>query len=384
MFKGTGVSRVAIGLVFTLSLTGLLGCSDSGSEVATITFPQRTAVPALAQTETPEPPPMLTPTVGSEPTIALHPTATAKLMPKAQPASTPVPTSTAQPTAAPVPTSTAQPTAAPVPTSTPQSTAAPVPTSTPPPKANSIGVGTHLVGTHIEPGIYMGLAGTEGFDSCYWERLSGLGGESSEIIANDNAKGRFYVEVSPTDIALSTRCELTDLDEVPSTEGFPTQLLPGTYLVGRDIEPGIYAGLAGTEVLDSCYWARLTGVSGESSEIIANDNAKGRFYVEVSPTDIALSTRCELTDLDEVHSTEGFPTQLLPGTYIVGRDIQPGTYSGEAGTGVLDSCYWARLTGVSGESSEIIANDNAQGRYFVQVSPTDIAVKFSCAVTKET
>ena len=30
---------------------------------------------------------------------------------------------------------------------------------------------------------------------------------------------------------------------------------PGTYEVGVDLDPGIYAGRVGTDILDSCYWA---------------------------------------------------------------------------------------------------------------------------------
>lgn len=47
-------------------------------------------------------------------------------------------------------------------------------------KANEFGSGTHLVGTDIQPGIYQ----TAGTSSCYWERLSGLGGGLYDIIAN--------------------------------------------------------------------------------------------------------------------------------------------------------------------------------------------------------
>jgi len=68
---------------------------------------------------------------------------------------------------------------------------------------------------------------------------------------------------------------------------------------------------------------------------------------------------------------------LEPGTYIIGRDIQPGTYKGQAGTG-LDTCYWARLSGVSGEFVDLIANDNAEGQFYVEVDATDFALKTGC------
>ena len=79
-------------------------------------------------------------------------------------------------------------------------------------------------------------------------------------------------------------------DTVPTATLEPTTMPevgfgPGTYRVRSDIQPGTYAGKAGTNILDSCYWARLSGVSGASSDIIANDIAKGQFYVEVMDTD---------------------------------------------------------------------------------------------------
>lgn len=74
----------------------------------------------------------------------------------------------------------------------------------------------------------------------------------------------------------------------------PNLVLPGTYLVGKDIQPGLYSGQAGADILESCYWARLNSLSGELGAIIANDNAMGPYYVEVAASDFALETHCEL------------------------------------------------------------------------------------------
>jgi hypothetical protein len=41
-------------------------------------------------------------------------------------------------------------------------------------------------------------------------------------------------------------------------------------------------------------WARLSDVRGEISSIIANDNAIGQYYVQVTPSDFALETACDL------------------------------------------------------------------------------------------
>lgn len=194
----------------------------------------------------------------------------------------------------PQPTATPRLTDTPRPTSTPRPTDTPVPpTATPDP--NLIQPGTYLVGTDIRPGIYKGQAGYDLFTSCYWARLKDLSGSLDAVLANDNSVGQFYVEVKESDYAFETRCELRYLPSLPEppTE-FPKKITPGTYLVGIDIQPGTYRGQAGTAITDSCYWVRLRDVSGELGAIIANDNATGQFYVQVQPSDFALTTKCEL------------------------------------------------------------------------------------------
>ena len=67
----------------------------------------------------------------------------------------------------------------------------------------------------------------------------------------------------------------------------------GTWRVGSDIEPGLYRTLVeGEGFLDSCYWARLSGLTGDFDDIIANDNATGAVYVEILPTDLAFESGC--------------------------------------------------------------------------------------------
>ena len=163
----------------------------------------------------------------------------------------------------------------------------------------------------------------------------------------------------------------------PEIEGLVKE---GSHLVGSDIQPGIYVGLAGEDILDSCYWARLSNLTG-SDDILANDNAQGLYYVEVLPDDKALETACELLPIDQVPAREEVLTSLTPGTYLVGRDIAAATYRGQAGTDILESCYWARLSNVSGED-DILANDNATGQFFIEVLPNDFALKVGCEVEK--
>lgn len=158
---------------------------------------------------------------------------------------------------------------------------------------------------------------------------------------------------------------------------------PGTYLVGSDIEPGIYQGQAGEDFLSSCYWARLSDVSGDFDAILANDVGIGQFYVEVKATDFALQTACGLASLDLLPaSQEAFPDAIVAGTYLVGRDIAPGIYRGEAGEDIDELCYWARLSDVSGDFDNILANNVGMGQFFVEVLSSDFALKTHCPLTR--
>jgi hypothetical protein len=56
------------------------------------------------------------------------------------------------------------------------------------------------------------------------------------------------------------------------------------------------------------------------------------------------------------------------GTWVVGKDIQAGTYRTRHGS---SGCYFARLKGFSGALSDIIANENTNAPAVVTISPTD-------------
>jgi len=182
-----------------------------------------------------------------------------------------------------------------------------------------------------------------------------------------------YAQVSPT---LESIQEAAYPAETSSTAN-QNLINAGTYLVGSEIQPGIYKG---ESLNKSCYWARLKDLSGEFDAILANDISTGQFYVEVKNTDFAFETRCELVPLDSIQAPTGYlPTIIQAGTYLVGRDIQPGTYKGQAeGT----SCYWARLNSVTGDLNSIITNNIAEGQFYVQVASSDFALTTRCSLER--
>lgn len=70
---------------------------------------------------------------------------------------------------------------------------------------------------------------------------------------------------------------------------------------------------------------------------------------------------------------EAAPKGGIPGdgTFLVGKDIQAGTYRSEGKN--TYGCYWARLSDTTGESSAIIANGSAQGPAIVKIAAGDKA-----------
>jgi hypothetical protein len=154
-----------------------------------------------------------------------------------------------------------------------------------PPQVHIFGDGTHVVGQTVPAGRYV----TSGSGSCYWERLRGFSGAFADIISNDIGGGQRIVDIKPTDVGFaSSRCG-TWVTFVASFYSPASSFGDGIYAVGSQIVPGRYQA-TGT---DGCYWERLSGFSGEFSELIANDIGDGTRIVDISASDVGIgSSRC--------------------------------------------------------------------------------------------
>lgn len=147
---------------------------------------------------------------------------------------------------------------------------------------------------------------------------------------------------------------------------------PGTYMVGKDVKPGLYEGTA----TDTCFWARLKDASGTADSILASNNSVGQYYIRVKSTDYALRTDCQLSFIPAVPQVaRQMPAKIDPGMYLVGIDIQQGTYQGQAGAG---NCTWERLRDVDGTPDAIIVEGRSAGQFFFQVSIDDFALSTTC------
>ena len=91
------------------------------------------------------------------------------------------------------------------------------------------------------------------------------------------------VAAAPPEPAATPEPMPTAEPTAPPTPEPELSLDPGTYKVGTDIQPGIYAGRAGIDILNSCNWQRLSGAGGTLEEVIAIEIVQGQFYVEVHP-----------------------------------------------------------------------------------------------------
>lgn len=75
-------------------------------------------------------------------------------------------------------------------------------------------------------------------------------------------------------------------------------------------------------------------------------------------------------DLVETEATVAEGTIPGDGLFLVGPDIIPGEYRGDGSSGL---CYWARLSGSSGDLGDVITNDLPTGPTVVTIAETDYA-----------
>jgi hypothetical protein len=76
----------------------------------------------------------------------------------------------------------------------------------------------------------------------------------------------------------------------------PARVPPGDgiVLVGVDVAPGVYRSAPQTRtegVVRTCFWARLSGTTGSSSDTITSDLSDGPSVVTIAPTDVAFKTQ---------------------------------------------------------------------------------------------
>lgn len=161
----------------------------------------------------------------------------------------------------------------------------------------------------------------------------------------------------------------TENNKQSLSESSINKISRGIHIVGEEgIKPGVYVGGA------NCYWERLSSSDGSFDSIIANGSSNGRFYVEVLSTDFAFETQCVLIPYDQVSAPDIPSTSVSSGMHIVGRDIATGIYIGDG------KCYWEKLADFKGDFDSIIANDNTDGQFYVELFASDLAIALTCPI----
>jgi hypothetical protein len=103
---------------------------------------------------------------------------------------------------------------------------------------------------------------------------------------------------------------------------------------------------------------------------LANELASAGTIVTIDPADKGFqSNGCARMSADLSAITSGLSDPLPAGTYIVGVDVAPGTWSATPSGGA--TCYWSRLSGFGGGLGQIIANGLVSAPAIVTIAATD-------------
>src|SRR5579884_479154 len=130
----------------------------------------------------------------------------------------------------------------------------------------TFGDGVHQVGKDIQPGIYRNSDSSQG---CYWQRLSGTSDTGDDVLAYDLVTIRAIVQILPTDVAFSSEhCGTWVKDPSPITSSPTAPFQDGMYFVGTEVGPGLWQN---SDSSQECYWARLSGFTGDLNDIIDNN-----------------------------------------------------------------------------------------------------------------
>jgi hypothetical protein len=197
-----------------------------------------------------------------------------------------------------------------------------------------------------------------------------------EVVINCSSGGIFYeslttgspvTTVAPATTTSTTSTSTTSTSTTSTSTTTTTTTIPGSFIDGTKVlGVNFTAGRYATSTATSCYWERLRGFSGSSSDIIANSiTSSKRVIVDVLSTDLGFkTTRCGTwTPWSAV-----VPSVIADGAYVVTSEIQPGLWS----TTFSGSCYWTRLSSFNGSLSAILANDFTYTSAVVRILPTDV------------
>ncbi len=150
----------------------------------------------------------------------------------------------------------------------------------------TFGDGSWIVGTDIEAGTYRN---DDSSNLCLWQRLSGFGGETGDIIAGDLTEAITIVTIKDSDAGFDSQdCGTWSSDLSPRTNSPDDDFSDGTWIVGSDIAPGLWRN---DDSSNLCLWQRLSGFSGDIGDIITGDLTEATATVQIDESDVGFAAQ---------------------------------------------------------------------------------------------
>lgn len=166
-------------------------------------------------------------------------------------------------------------------------------------------------------------------------------------------------------ILTNTRPLCPDVEAVLTAAKPVPSISSGTYVAGAEFAPGLYRA--------SRYWALLD----PAQEIIDNDlidEGTGYSLMNVPPAGVAfVKIDGKAISTNDMPFYDPIAEGATAGTYLVGFDIQPGTYR----VSDPDSAYAARLSLTPEGQLDIIDNDLSEGNVILTIQEGDFAFTYS-------
>lgn len=143
---------------------------------------------------------------------------------------------------------------------------------------------------------------------------------------------------------------------------------PGQYRVPADMPAGRYY----SDPIAGCQFKRVRGFGGTPSDNIASvvvDFEAGQWIVDILATDGGFDTNGNCGFWFPT-PRRGLAATITAGMWIVGAQVEPGTYRAEAAT---QGCFWQRVNSFSGGGEAVITNglSTGPGVQIVTIASTD-------------
>ncbi len=148
-------------------------------------------------------------------------------------------------------------------------------------------------------------------------------------------------------------------DTSPAPTRADGQIGEGTWVVGKDIQPGVYEGVVPADS-SGCYWERDKNADGNADSIIDNDTLDPGAHVLVQIAAGDYSFESDGCGTLTVYQAPAHPASSMgEGRFLVGKDIEAGTYRAVVPTD-SPGCSWERLNSLTGGFASIIDNDDVE------------------------